>query len=165
MSIHSKESKLNQGRCIEDQDLAEDFARERAQDSLGIRKVKKDSDLKLHKNKIVAYLDDNLSYAQRREVEETNRSVLVTELSRNRRPRRRSRSLSTRRGPRGRGASPHRQVFPSEQFGNRTIERPPPMTVGVRSRVERGTASRCPSGWSATAKATAPSWAGQDSLT
>lgn len=70
MSIHSKESKLNQGRYIEDQDLAEDFARERAQDSLGIRKVKKDSDLKLHKNKIVAYLDDNLSYAQRREVEE-----------------------------------------------------------------------------------------------
>lgn len=61
---------MNQGRYIEDQDLSEDFARERAQDSVGIRKVKKDADLKLYKNKIVAYLDDNLSYAQRREVEE-----------------------------------------------------------------------------------------------
>lgn len=61
---------MNQDRYIEDQDLAEDFARERAQDSVGIRKVKKDADLKLYKNKIVAYLDDNLSYAQRREVEE-----------------------------------------------------------------------------------------------
>lgn len=70
MLIHSKERKLNQGRYIEDQDLSEDFARERAQDSVGIRKVKKDADLKLYKNKIVAYLDDNLSYAQRREVEE-----------------------------------------------------------------------------------------------
>lgn len=61
---------MNQDRYIEDQDLAEDFARERAQDSVGIRKIKKDADLNLYKNKIVAYLDDNLSYAQRREVEE-----------------------------------------------------------------------------------------------
>lgn len=56
-------------RYIEDQDLAEDLVRERSADTLNIKKVKAVADLNLYKNKIVSYLDDNLTYAEKKEVE------------------------------------------------------------------------------------------------
>lgn len=56
-------------KYVEDQDLAEDLVRERSADTLNIKKIKNSSDLNLYKNKIVAYLDDNLTYAQKKEVE------------------------------------------------------------------------------------------------
>ena len=56
-------------KFVEDQDLAEDLVRERSADTLNIRKIKSSADFNLYKNKIVAYLDDNLSYAEKKEVE------------------------------------------------------------------------------------------------
>jgi hypothetical protein len=60
---------LHQDKYFQDQDGAEDFARDRAADTLNIKRVKSEADLNLYKNKITAYLDDNLSYSQKKDVE------------------------------------------------------------------------------------------------